>query len=102
MGGIGVRGIAQSGSASALGAEGRRFKSCCPDQSSGSTLRKRTQVNARMYKPAKSAMQSGKANTKEWLLDFEPEERREIEPLMGWTSSGDMRQQVRLQFETAA
>ena len=46
-------------------------------------------------------MQSGNAKTKEWVLDFEPEEPREIEPLMGWTSSGDMRQQIRLQFDTA-
>jgi hypothetical protein len=58
-------------------------------------------VIARIYKPAKTAMQSGKAGTNEWRLDFEPEEPREIEPLMGWTSSGDMRQQVRLQFDTA-
>ena len=56
---------------------------------------------ARIYKPAKTAMQSGTANTKEWVLDFEPEQPRQIEPLMGWTSSGDMRQQVRLQFDTA-
>ena len=53
---------------------------------------------ARIYKPAKTAMQSGKANTKAWVLDFEPEQPREVEPLMGWTSSGDMRQQVRLRF----
>jgi hypothetical protein len=46
-------------------------------------------------------MQSGKARTKEWLLDYEPEEPREIEPLMGWTASGDMRQQVKLRFDTA-
>jgi ETC complex I subunit-like protein len=58
-------------------------------------------MTARIYKPAKTAMQSGTAKTKEWVLDYEPEEPREIEPLMGWTSSGDMRQQVRLQFETA-
>jgi hypothetical protein len=56
---------------------------------------------ARIYKPAKTAMQSGAANTKEWVLDFEPEQPREIEPLMGWTASGDMRQQVRLRFNTA-
>ena len=56
---------------------------------------------ARIYKPAKTAMQSGTAKTKEWVLDYEPEQPREIEPLMGWTSSGDMRQQVRLQFATA-
>jgi hypothetical protein len=59
-------------------------------------------MTARIYKPAKTVMQSGTANTKEWVLDFEPEQPREIEPLMGWTSSGDMRQQVRLRFDTAA
>jgi hypothetical protein len=56
---------------------------------------------ARIYKPAKTAMQSGFAKTREWVLDFEPEQPREIEPLMGWTSSGDMRQQVRMTFDTA-
>lgn len=56
---------------------------------------------ARIYKPAKTAMQSGTAKTREWVLDYEPEQAREIEPLMGWTSSGDMRQQVRLRFATA-
>ena len=55
---------------------------------------------ARIYKPAKTAMQSGKANTKAWVLDFEPEQPPEVEPLMGWTSSGDMRQQIRLRFDT--
>jgi hypothetical protein len=55
---------------------------------------------ARIYKPAKTAMQSGTAKTKEWVLDFEPAEPRQVEPLMGWTSSGDMRAQVRLRFET--
>jgi hypothetical protein len=56
---------------------------------------------ARIYKPAKTAMQSGNARTKEWVLDYEPETPSTIEPLMGWTESGDMRQQVRLQFNTA-
>jgi NADH dehydrogenase ubiquinone Fe-S protein 4 len=56
---------------------------------------------ARIYKPAKTAMQSGTAKTREWVLDYEPEQPREIEPLMGWTSSGDMRAQVRLRFATA-
>jgi hypothetical protein len=55
-------------------------------------------MTARIYKPAKTAMQSGTAKTKDWVLDFEPEEPRTVEPLMGWTSSGDMRQQVRLSF----
>jgi hypothetical protein len=57
-------------------------------------------MTARIYKPAKTAMQSGTANSKEWVLDYEPEQPRQIEPLMGWTSSGDMRQQVRLRFDT--
>jgi hypothetical protein len=55
---------------------------------------------ARIYKPARTAMQSGTAKTKDWVLDYEPAEPREVEPLMGWTSSGDMCQQLRLRFET--
>ena len=57
-------------------------------------------MTARIFKPAKTAMQSGFANTKDWVLEFEPEEPQTVEPLMGWTSSGDMRQQVKLRFET--
>jgi hypothetical protein len=53
---------------------------------------------ARIYKPAKTAMQSGTAKTKLWMLDFEEAEPKEVEPLMGWTTSGDTRQQVRLRF----
>jgi len=55
---------------------------------------------ARIYKPARTAMQSGTAKTKDWVLEYEPEQPRAIEPLMGWTSSGDMKQQLRLRFET--
>src|SRR5215813_1412458 len=55
---------------------------------------------ARIYKPAKTAMQSGRANVKEWVLEFEPEAPREIEPLMGWTASRDTKQQLRLEFDT--
>ncbi|MGA8293409.1 MAG: NADH dehydrogenase ubiquinone Fe-S protein 4, partial [Rhodoplanes sp.] len=55
---------------------------------------------ARIYKPAKTAMQSGKARTKNWWLEYEPSEPLEVEPLMGWTSSSDMRQQIHLRFET--
>ena len=57
-------------------------------------------MTARIYKPAKTAMQSGTAKTREWVLDYEPEKPREVEPLMGWTSSGDMRQQVQLRFDS--
>lgn len=55
---------------------------------------------ARIYRPAKTAMQSGQARTKEWVLEHEPEAAREVEPLMGWTSSRDMRSQIRLEFDT--
>ncbi len=55
---------------------------------------------ARIYKPAKTAMQSGLAKTERWRLDYEPEAARTVEPLMGYTSSTDMRQQVRLEFDT--
>ena len=57
-------------------------------------------MTARIYKPAKTAMQSGHAKTREWVLDYEPEEPRVVESLMGWTSSGDMKSQLRLQFAT--
>jgi hypothetical protein len=55
---------------------------------------------ARIYRPAKTAMQSGRANTKEWTLEFEPESARLPDPLMGWAQSRDMNGQVRLQFDT--
>jgi hypothetical protein len=57
-------------------------------------------MTARIFKPVKNAMQSGKAKTKDWQLDYEPEQPRFVEPLMGWTSSGDMKQQVTIRFET--
>ena len=57
-------------------------------------------VAARIYKPAKTAMQSGHGNTKQWVLEFEPATARTHDPLMGWTSSRDMRQQVRIDFDT--
>ena len=44
---------------------------------------------ARIYKPAKTAMQSGVARTKRWILEYAPENARQIDPLMGWTSSDD-------------
>jgi hypothetical protein len=55
---------------------------------------------ARIYRPAKNAMQSGKANAKSWVLEFEPEFAPTIDPLMGWTSSPDTAKQVRLTFDT--
>ncbi|GAB5448079.1 ETC complex I subunit [Gymnodinialimonas sp.] len=58
-------------------------------------------MSARIFKPAKTAMSSGTAKTKEWVLEFLPAQARKIDPLMGWTSSSDMDSQVRLRFETA-
>ena len=55
---------------------------------------------ARIYKPARNAMQSGTAKTKLWTLDYEPAQPRQVEPLMGYTSSGDMNSQLRLHFDT--
>ena len=55
---------------------------------------------ARIYRPARTAMQSGKALTKRWVLEFEPETPRELDPLMGWTSSNDMRSQVVMEFDS--
>lgn len=57
-------------------------------------------MRARIYQPARTAMQSGSAKTHTWVLEFAPASAREIDPLMGWTSSGDTESQVRLRFET--
>jgi ETC complex I subunit conserved region len=57
-------------------------------------------MTARIYKPAKNAMQSGRARTREWQLDYEPEQPQVVEPLMGWTSSSDMKRQVTMEFES--
>ena len=57
-------------------------------------------MTARIYRPARNAMQSGKGKTKQWVLVHEATEPRSIDPLMGYTSSSDMNQQVRLSFET--
>ncbi len=55
---------------------------------------------ARIYRPARNAMQSGNANAKEWLLDFESETPRTVDPLMGWISNADTQPQVRMYFDT--
>ncbi|MBS8227147.1 ETC complex I subunit [Vannielia litorea] len=57
-------------------------------------------MRARIYQPARNAMQSGTAKTKGWVLDYGPSESRELDPLMGWTGSGDTQAQVRLRFST--
>ncbi|MFM9942617.1 MAG: ETC complex I subunit [Hyphomicrobiaceae bacterium] len=57
-------------------------------------------MTARIYRPAKTAMQSGQARTKDWLLEHEPSAARQIDPLMGWTGSTDTRGQVKLAFDS--
>lgn len=57
-------------------------------------------TKARIYQPARTAMQQGRAKTKSWVLEWEPSEARRAEPLMGWIGSGDTRRQVLLRFET--
>lgn len=55
---------------------------------------------ARIFSPPRNAMQSGKGKSGLWVLEFVAEAPRSRDPLMGWTSSGDMNQQVKLRFET--
>jgi hypothetical protein len=55
---------------------------------------------ARIYRPSRTAMQSGTAKTKSWVLEFEPSAAKEIEPLMGYTSSVDTRRQLKLRFDS--
>ena len=57
-------------------------------------------MRARIYQPARTAMQSGTAKAKGWVLEFAPDSAREVDPLMGWTSSGDMESQVHLRFDS--
>ena len=55
---------------------------------------------ARIYQPAKTATSSGRAKTRYWLLEMEPVDRKTIDPLCGWSGSGDTAQQVQLRFPT--
>ncbi len=54
--------------------------------------------NARIYQYPKNAMQSGRAKTQTWMLEFEPAEPKQADPLTGWAGSGDTREQVKLRF----
>ena len=59
-------------------------------------------MTARIYQRPKNAMQSGKANTDQWVLEFVPAEAKRPDPLMGWAGSGDTQQQVVLKFPSEA
>ena len=56
--------------------------------------------HVRIYKPAKTAMQSGRGQTHEWVMEFEPTDRAMPDPIIGWVGSHDTARQVRVQFET--
>jgi hypothetical protein len=58
-----------------------------------------TVSKAVIYQPTKSAMQSGRGNTKKWVVEFDNVSPRRVEPLMGWTGSDDTNQQVRMRFD---
>ncbi|MDC0659675.1 ETC complex I subunit [Leisingera sp. SS27] len=57
-------------------------------------------MQARIYRPARNAMTSGMAKTRKWVLEFAPASAREVDPLMGWTSSTDTQAQVKLRFDS--
>jgi NADH dehydrogenase ubiquinone Fe-S protein 4 len=57
-------------------------------------------AQARIYRPAKTAMQSGRANTRKWILDYEIATPRAPDPLMGWSSAADTLNEVTLRFDT--
>ena len=57
-------------------------------------------MTARIYQRAKSSMQSGRARAGDWILEFEPAEAKQPDPLTGWAGSGDTRDQIQLRFDT--
>jgi len=57
-------------------------------------------ASARIYRPSKTAMQSGRAQTRKWVLEYEPATRREPDPLMGWSSARDTLNEVKMHFPT--
>ena len=57
-------------------------------------------MQARIYKPAKNAMQSGHGRSLRWVMEFEPQTPKRIDPLMGWVGGTDISSQVRLFFDS--
>jgi len=57
-------------------------------------------MRVRIYRPAKTAMQSGRGKTHDWVLESEPEDAPTPDPLMGWNGSADTDRQVKLRFPT--
>ena len=59
-----------------------------------------TKRKVRIFRPARTAMQSGRAGTRRWVLEPEPAEPPRIDRLMGWTGSRDTGPQVQLRFDS--
>ena len=57
-------------------------------------------ARARIFRPAKNAMQSGRAQLRKWVLEYEPVTPRRPDPLMGWATAEDTLDQVSLRFAT--
>ncbi len=57
-------------------------------------------THVRIIQKSKNALQSGRAGTDEWVLEYEPGEAKKADPLMGWAGSSDTRQQLALRFKT--
>ena len=57
-------------------------------------------MSARIFQPTQNAMQSGKGKSDLWILQFEAKGPRSLEPLMGWTSSSDTKQQIKMRFKS--
>lgn len=72
-----------------------------PMQGAGNCAKRTAMPIARIYQRPKNAMQSGKYRTDRWVLEFEPAEAKQPDPLTGWAGSGDTRDQVRLGFPTS-
>ncbi len=97
--------MAQPGSASALGAEGRRFESCRPDQftqtiESFVLVMGANSMSARIFQPARNVMQSGKGKSDLWILQFTRDTPRTTDPLMGWTSASGTSSQIKMRFSS--
>ncbi|MFK7840424.1 MAG: ETC complex I subunit [Bdellovibrionales bacterium] len=57
-------------------------------------------MKARIYKPSRSTMQSARGKSKDWVLEYENDTPRKPEPLMGWVSSDDTNNQVKMRFKS--
>ena len=57
-------------------------------------------MTARIYKPSKTAMQSGRGKTEKWVLEFFQNSATKREPLMGWRSGSDTQKQVKIKFDS--